>query len=400
MSISEDRDETAREQTTWAGIDGDLDDDAKEAPLAAKWGMAGLLLVYAGLGTYCVASTLGGGGGATLAGASGSVHPKGVSRSVAAALTQPTVKGGSSSTESVAARGTGNSRDVMSAARPYANKSAGQTAVPMPAVTALTAVSAVAIGPDGVSDGDHPDLALYVIDPRSGMSWVTHWYATADFGNLQQGTGLLLDMGKPVTMKQVELALAGSPGFWGADLEIRVGDTPDLADATPVATATDVGGWVSQDLSHAVTGRYVEIWFTKLPLDSWGTYQEHVYGIAVRGYVPTAQGSSDSSRGTSANTTSHIVHSGHAGNGADAHGHAGDPHGSGGAGHGGSTGHGGGAGQGGSGHGGSHHGPGGGSGGGPGGRSGGGSGGDGHGRGGHGGSGGRGHGPGGGHGGG
>jgi hypothetical protein len=340
LSISEDRDEAAREQATRAGIDEDLDYDAKEAPLVAKWGMAGLLLVYAGLGTYCVASTLGGGAGSPVARPSGSVHPEGVTRSVAAALRQPTVRGGSSSTESVAAPVAGSSRGVMSAARPYASKSAGQAAVPPPAVRALTAVSAVAVGPDGAVDGDHPELASFAIDSRSGMSWVTHWYETAHFGNLRQGTGLLLDMGKPVTIKQLELALGGSPGFWGADLQIRIGNTRDLAGVAPVAMATDVGGWVSKDLGTAVTGRYVEVWFTKLPRDSWGTYQEHVYGVAVHGYAPAAHrtaGTHASAKGTPAHTTSHIVHPGHRGAGPDATGHGVDPRrpggGRGGAGH-------------------------------------------------------------------
>jgi hypothetical protein len=350
LSISEDRDEEAAEQTTRDGIDGDLDYAAKEATSAAKWGMAGLLLVYAGLGTYCVATTLGGATGSALARPAGSARPEGVSRSVAAALTQPAVKGGSSSPESVAASGAGGSRAIMSAARPYASKSAGPT--PAPAVEVLTAVGAVAIGPDGAIDGDHPDLASYVIDPSSGMSWVTHWYETAHFGNLQQGTGLLLDMGKPVTIRQVELALGGSPGFWGADLQIRIGDTPDLADTAPVALATDVGGRVSQDLGYAVTGRYVEIWFTKLPLDSWGTYQEHVYGVAVRGYVPAAHGPVSSSAGT----TSHTVHLGRGGNGPDSRGHGTGPRRRGGYGGAGYSG----AGYSGAGHeGGGHHGPGG-----------------------------------------
>jgi hypothetical protein len=321
LSISEDRDEATREQDP-PGIDTDPDFDGKAAPSVAKWGMAGLLLVYAGLGTYCVASTLGG-AGSPQARPTGPVQPEGVARSVAAALTQPALKGGSSSTESVAAPGAGSSGDAMSAARAYGGKSAQPVAAPTPAVAALSAVSAVAIGPDGASDGDHPDLAPYVIDPSSGMSWVTHWYGTAHFGNLQEGTGLLLDMGKPVTIKQVELALGGSPGFWGANLQISVGDTPDLTFATPVAMATDVGGWVTQDLGHAVTGRYVEIWFTKLPLDSWGTYQEHVYGIAVRGYVPAAHSPSGA---TATHTTSHVVHLGRGSNDPDSREHDADRH--------------------------------------------------------------------------
>ena len=320
MSISEDHDEEAAERTARDGADDDLD-DPREATSLAKWGMAGLLLVYAGLGTYCVATTLGGGTGSPLARSNEGPHPEGVSRSVAAALTRPTVAGGSASTQSTAAGKAGMSLGGMSAARLYANKSAGSAATPTPVVDPLMAVSAVAIGPDGATDGDHPELAPYVIDPHSGMSWVTHWYETAHFGNLQQGTGLLLDMGKAVTIRRVELALGGSPGFWGADLQIRIGDTRDLTGVAPVATATDVGGWVSQDLGHAVTGRYVEIWFTKLPVDSWGTFQEHVYGVAVRGYVPAPQEPASSP----ARTTSHTVHQGRGDNTPGFRGHGAGP---------------------------------------------------------------------------
>ncbi|HUN30566.1 MAG TPA: hypothetical protein VMU95_00995 [Trebonia sp.] len=323
MSISEDHDEEAAEQTTRDGVEVDPD-EVREPSSLTKWGMAGLLVVYAGLGTYCVATTLGGGAGSPLARSDGSAHPEGVSRSVAAALAQPTVESGSSSTESAAAPKASSSRGGMSAARRYAGQSAPQAATPPPAIDPLTAVSAVAIGPSGAADGDHPELAPYAIDPHSGMSWVTHWYTTAHFGNLQKGTGLLLDMGKTVTIRQVELALGGSPGFWGADLQIRIGDTPNLTGTAPVATATDVGGWVSQDLGHAVTGRYVQIWFTKLPLDTWGTFQEHVYGVKVRGYVPAPHPPATSPT-SSASTTAHTVHLGREGNDPGSHGHRADP---------------------------------------------------------------------------
>ena len=89
-----------------------------------------------------------------------------------------------------------------------------------------------------------------------------------------------------VTIRQVQLALGGSPGLWGADIQIRVGDSPGQWNFAPAAVATDVGGWVAPELRTPVTGRYVQIWFTKLPRDSWGTYQEHVYGVTVHGSVP------------------------------------------------------------------------------------------------------------------
>jgi hypothetical protein len=325
-------------------FDGDLDDaledalETKEAPTAAKWGMAGLLLVYAGLGSYCVASALG-----DMAWGTTAANPGGITRSVAAAMTQTagssgTAAAGAQSSDSVVAR----SYAARAARRALAASAAASADSQAPAqVEVLTAVSATAVGPDGASDGDHPQLAPYVIDPHSATAWITHWYASAHFGDLKDGTGLLLDMGKPVTIKQIELALAGSPGFWGANLEIRIGDTPNLANVTPVAMAEGVGGWVSAELPHAVQGRYIQIWFTKLPLDSWGTYQEHVYGVTVRGSTATPPASSHAA--TTTHTTSHTSRAG--GHGGFGGGHAG--HGRGGyAGHGGGRGHGGGYGGG------------------------------------------------------
>lgn len=308
MSIDHDHDqvEAARGGTAWADAEGDHEYDARKVSPGTRWAIAGLVLAYAGLGTYTVAMTLG--NDSTKAGGS---HPEGVTRSVAAAMSRPMAGGGSASASASA-----DFPGAVAAAKSYAAAAAraqwaGQ-ATPPPAEV-LTAISATAVGPQGTSDGDHPQRAAFVIDKHSAMSWVTHWYATAHFGNLKDGTGLLLDMGKAVAIRQVDLALGGSPGVWGADLEIRVGDTPGLDDAAPVATATDVGGWVSQDLQYPVTGRYVQIWFTKLPRDAWGTFQEHVYGVTVHGSSPAPA----APLSPVAHTTSRIVHrgGGHSGHG-------------------------------------------------------------------------------------
>jgi hypothetical protein len=341
LSIGEDQDEGAPgSAATGDAAADDFDnhdlDDASEIPAAVKWGMAGLVVVYAGLGSYCVASVLG-----SMAGNAAGAHPEGVTRSVAAAMTNPVGSSQSSDSEAGAA-----SSDTVAAAKVYAAKAArraqaaglgesadSQAPAPMP-VEVLMAVGATAIGPDGAADGDHPQLAPYVIDPHSATAWITHWYASANFGNLKDGTGLLLDMGKPVTIKQVELALGGSPGFWGADLEIRIGDRPNLGGVAPVAMAMGVGGWLSADLRHPVTGRYIQIWFTKLPLDSWGTYQEHVYGVTVRG----SQGTPPARSGAGSGPARVGRGSGHDGSGHDG-GRGG--HGGGRGGHGGDRGHGG-----------------------------------------------------------
>jgi hypothetical protein len=327
-------------------LEQEQSDSARRVPAATKWGMAGLLLVYTGLGSYALVSTIG----------AGPAHPEGVTRSVAIALgnSAHTSRAGTATAPQAPASGAdnlwGNLANIKSASS-ASSASAGMVTAPaqpaMPPEEVLTAINAVAVGPDGASDGDHPGLARLVLDQNSSMSWVTHWYETAYFGNLQEGTGLLLDMGRTVTIKQVELALGGSPGFWGADLQIRIGDSTDLAGLPPVASATDVGGWVTADLQAPATGRYLQVWFTKLPKDQQGTFQEHVYGITVHGSAPRPSNRSASrvSIHTTAKTIGRSwgVPGGGFGNGA---------HGDGGSAHGGSA-HGGSA-HGGSAHGGSH----------------------------------------------
>jgi len=66
-----------------------------------------------------------------------------------------------------------------------------------PAARALTPASVTAAGPGG---GDNPQFAYRATDASRATAWRTDWYTTARFGNLYPGTGLLLDMGHPVTI--------------------------------------------------------------------------------------------------------------------------------------------------------------------------------------------------------
>ena len=76
---------------------------------------------------------------------------------------------------------------------------------PSPRSLAVAAVSA--FGPNGTSDGDNSVIASRVIDGNGAQPWYSSWYASPQFGNLQSGTGLLLDMGEPVTVNSVRLVL-------------------------------------------------------------------------------------------------------------------------------------------------------------------------------------------------
>jgi hypothetical protein len=153
--------------------------------------------------------------------------------------------------------------------------------------TVLAPVSVVAFGPDGTSDGDNPQLAPRAIDGNPATAWTTNWYGLPRFANVQQGTGLLLDMGRPVTITGAGVTLGHVPG---ADFQLRAGNTPSLADLVPVAIATNANGAMGVRLTAPVDARYVLLWFTALPPSGSGTYQATVYNISVLGVKRSLSG--------------------------------------------------------------------------------------------------------------
>jgi hypothetical protein len=148
-----------------------------------------------------------------------------------------------------------------------------------PASHPLGVASVVAFGPEGTADGDNPGIASRVLDVSTGLPWYTQWYATPDFGNLRPGTGLLLTLAAAATVRDVQLVLGDAPG---TDVQVRVGNSP-VADLPTMASSSDVAGTVRITVPATATGRYVLIWFTRLPPDGPGRYQVSVYSVTVEG---------------------------------------------------------------------------------------------------------------------
>ena len=146
-----------------------------------------------------------------------------------------------------------------------------------PAARTLTPVSATAAGP---GRGDNPQLAHRAIDASHATAWRTDWYTTARFGNLYPGTGLLLDMGHPVTITGMRVSLGSAPG---AALQIRVGAIGGLKHLPPAARVAGAAGVLGLRFSRPAHGRYVLLWFTRLPADPAGTFQASVYNIELTG---------------------------------------------------------------------------------------------------------------------
>jgi transcriptional regulator with XRE-family HTH domain len=164
------------------------------------------------------------------------------------------------------------SQSSHSASSPAANAAAAPPRILHPA-------SAAAFGFAG-NGGDHGELARLAIDRNPATAWNTDWYATAHFGNLYPGTGLLINMGRPVTINSVLIRLGRAQG---ASLQLRVGSAPALASLRTVAQAANVGGVLHLRLARPAYGRYMLLWFTSLPPDSAGTFRGSVYGLQVQG---------------------------------------------------------------------------------------------------------------------
>ncbi len=192
------------------------------------------------------------------------------------------------------ATGPGPAPRAAPRAHPVPRRTPGQhTPAPSPAPTTpapttpaavpvqpLTPARAAAFGPYGSGQGDSPQLAHLVMDRSTATAWHTDWYTTARFGNLYPGTGLLVDMGHPVTITAARVTLGRARG---ADIQLRIGAAPTLARLPAVARVTDAAGVVALRPARPAQGRYVLIWFTSLPPDPAGTFQVRVYDIRLEG---------------------------------------------------------------------------------------------------------------------
>jgi hypothetical protein len=200
-------------------------------------------------------------------------------------LSSPGHAGATASPAAAAAVAGGSPTASVSSSPPAPSQAPAATpaqkaiAKPSPAVR-LTIVKASAFGPDGVGDGDNAQSAGNVIIPGSSRPWLTDWYATPTFGMLKTGTGLLLDMGRTVTVASVQIRLGA---IAGANLQVRAGDAASLSAAPVVASAKDAAGTLSLRLKSPARARYIIIWFTGLPPSGSGNYQATVYSVAVTG---------------------------------------------------------------------------------------------------------------------
>jgi hypothetical protein len=127
--------------------------------------------------------------------------------------------------------------------------------------------------------------ALLAIDGDPSTDWKTQFYLSPVFGGLKPGSGLMLDMGKPVRLSSLQIQFGATRG---ADVKIGLASTDSRSSATvtgmtTVAKGHNLGGLHKFSVHSTATGQYVLIWFTKLPPMGGGKYEAAIYNIVLRG---------------------------------------------------------------------------------------------------------------------
>ncbi|MCO5995103.1 protein kinase family protein [Actinoallomurus rhizosphaericola] len=114
------------------------------------------------------------------------------------------------------------------------------------------------------------------IDKSKSSFWTTQHYYGADFGGQRKGIGLVLDMGKTVTVDKVAVSMPdGTPGR----VELRVGDSQKSSASQTQDTGDAVGTFELK--GKQAKGQYITLWFSKLP--SIGSFQIKVKDVTVYG---------------------------------------------------------------------------------------------------------------------
>jgi eukaryotic-like serine/threonine-protein kinase len=119
--------------------------------------------------------------------------------------------------------------------------------------------------PEGSDRRENDDRAPLVIDGDATTTWATDKYRTAQFGQLKEGVGLVLELPEETTL--AKLALTTPTTGWHAQVHVSGRAGERLTDwGAPAARVEGVQGNASFDLGGA-RGRFVLLWITRLDSD-------------------------------------------------------------------------------------------------------------------------------------
>lgn len=137
--------------------------------------------------------------------------------------------------------------------------------------------------PDKRKGTESEELVPVINDADATTAWLTSQYTSTDLDG-KEGVGVVLDLGAPQDVQQVSMRLVGK----GSQVDVRVADRiySDPALWTPLAGAFAPRDRLDLRAPRPVTGRYVLIWFTKVPPaeeQGTGVYQGGIKSVVVTG---------------------------------------------------------------------------------------------------------------------
>ena len=117
---------------------------------------------------------------------------------------------------------------------------------------------------DPFGDGhEHDEAVSLATDDNPATGWRTEHYSTADLGGLKPGVGLLVDLGRPRTVRAVHLRLLVGGG---STVQLRAGNSANsIEHLSVVATFRDADSTVTARFEQPTKARYWLVWFTQLP---------------------------------------------------------------------------------------------------------------------------------------
>src|SRR5262249_8587818 len=119
-------------------------------------------------------------------------------------------------------------------------------------------------------------------DGNAGTAWSTEGYATAAFGNLKRGVGIVFDARRAVSLDSLTVQ-SDTPGF-RAEVEAGPSATGPF---DPVSRPAVIGARTTVALDRGTHARYVLLWITALPPASGPRFHADVSEVTANAPAPT-----------------------------------------------------------------------------------------------------------------
>jgi hypothetical protein len=117
-----------------------------------------------------------------------------------------------------------------------------------------------AIDPEGDGDEDTASSPL-AVDGDESSFWGSQTYSSQTFGGLKNGVGLSIKLKRSTTLTSATIKVNGAGGV----VEVRTGSSPDVTSSKLFGRGLFRDGQVTVKNDNAKAGKYVILWFTRLP---------------------------------------------------------------------------------------------------------------------------------------